>query len=52
MSSEALDRWEVTIVRETLDEATFYVSGQTQDEAWEAGDHEFTNDGVYDFEAI
>jgi hypothetical protein len=45
-------RWEVTIVRETVDEATIYVSGRSQDEAWEEADREFMDGGVYDFETI
>ena len=49
---KANQRWEVNIVRETLDEATIYVSGASRDGAWEAADREFMDGGVFDFETI
>ncbi len=49
---KANQRWEVNIVRETLDEATIYVSGASRDEAWEAADREFMEGGVFAFETI
>ena len=52
MSKKAESRGEVKIVRDTLDEATIYVSGQTRDEAEVAADQEFMDGGVFDFETI
>ncbi len=52
MSRKAESRWEVKIVRETLDEATIYVSGHTRDEAEVAADKEFMDGGEFDFETI
>ncbi len=52
MSKKAESRWEVKIVRDTLDEATIYVSGHTRDEAEVAADKEFMDGGVLDFETI
>ena len=49
---KANQRREVNIIRETLDEATIYVSGASRDEAWEAADREFMEGGVFDFETI
>lgn len=45
-------RWEVKVVLESLDEATFFISGRNQAEAEEAADREFADGGVYDFERI
>ena len=52
MSKKAESRWEVKIVRDTLDEATIYVSGHTRDEAEVAADKEFMDGGVLEFETI
>ncbi len=52
MSKELESRWEVKIVRDMYDEATFYVSGRSRDEAEEAADREFMDGGVFDFEVI
>lgn len=45
-------RWEVRVVLDAIDEATFYVSGATQEEAEEAADREFAEGGSYDFERV
>lgn len=52
MGKRQSSRWEVTIVRETLDESTIYVSGRSHDEAHDAADQEFMEGGVFDFETI
>jgi hypothetical protein len=52
MPKKAQPRWEVTIVRESVDEATIYVSGDSQDDAWEAADREFMDGSVFEFDII
>ena len=52
MSKKVESRWEVKIVRDTLDEATIYVSGHTRDEAEVAADKGFMDGGVFEFETI
>ena len=51
-SEPSPSRWEVKVVLEALDEATFYVSGRDQAEAEEAADREFSRGGIYEFERI
>ena len=52
MAKKALERWEVTIVRETVDESTIYVSGRSREEADEAADRELMEGGWFEFETI